>query len=206
MLVVAGARIPSSGSPLTPSTNLWQRNAQQPPASKLGSRPAVSESVLLRMINLPRNRQIWRVYVALGSKTALVKWFPAKVFAEAEAVRLRLQYRDERAEFWFSATELRTNVLWNKLRPSLRTDGAKREIFDRSSKRAADRRVCNAVLRAIKDKVARRRRMAEFTFLPYTVAELMAHIATQFKRYSGANRTECFAGAGPSQQNLKLYV
>lgn len=123
----------------------------------------------------------WRVIVGFVGKIAFVKSYPAKVFAEAEAKRLRLQYPDRRAEFWVSRATLRCGAKWATIERQLSQAGEATAIFGASSRYASDRRVMATVRDAIHDAIAQRRVEPGFAALPYTVRELMDHISAQFR-------------------------
>lgn len=132
-------------------------------------------------VNLGRSPPQWRVFVAYAGRTAFVKSLPAKVFAEAEARRLRREYPDPKAEFWASSAAIRPTGQWSKIEPRLSRSGGEKSIFGESTKEQADFRVRTAIRKAIHEERAQRRIDPGFAFLPYTVRELMGHIAGQFR-------------------------
>lgn len=130
----------------------------------------------------------WRVYTGYAGRVAIAGEFSAKVFAEAEAQRLRDKYPDPIAEFWISSTDLRCTRTWASIEAFLSTVGKNADIFGRSSKKTADERVRSVVRQAIRDEIAGRRLDSSVSCLPYTICELMAHIAGQFRpRMAWAN-------------------
>lgn len=128
-----------------------------------------------------REHQRWCVFAGLAGRAAFVKAFSAKVFAESEAKRLRLQYPDSRATFWASRAILRPNAKWADLEPQLSRDGVAFDVFGASTRKQADDRARSAVRTAIRDQLAFRRTDPSFSFLPYTIPELIDHISAQFR-------------------------
>lgn len=125
----------------------------------------------------------WHVLLGFRGRVSIVKICAAKVFAEAEAKRARAIYPDPRAEFWVSnaGPPSRGAARWALVEPQLRRDGDAITIFGASTKEVADQRVLIAVRAAIRSEIASRRVEPGFTFLPYTVQELMGHISAQFR-------------------------
>jgi hypothetical protein len=128
-----------------------------------------------------RDAEKWSVVVGFLGKIGFVKAYPAKVFAEAEAKRLRLQYPDTRAEFWVSKATIRGMMRWATVEPQLSRDGYAIQIFGASTKTLADYRVMRAVRSAIRSELAQTRRDPALAFLPYSVRDLIEHISAQFQ-------------------------
>jgi hypothetical protein len=124
---------------------------------------------------------MYTVCAGFLGKIAFVAERTSLLLAEAEVVRLRSEYPDKRVEFWVSNANVRSNLSWDKVRPILAKEGDLLPIFGLSSQKRAEDRAKIIVTQAIHRRLNGERLDTSIGDLPYTVDEVMAHIAKQFR-------------------------